>query len=394
VKRVLFLAILVSCNDWDSLSTSFGTPQVCTAFVVAGDTHTCARKADGTMLCWGDNRFGQLGTGDNQRRSTPTPVAFNGLGVSKVFLPAGDGDITSDRAVFTCAITTDNALSCWGDNRFGQLGTGDKAQTSVPTRVTALDANISRAANGAGHTCAQTTDGKLLCWGRNDSGQLGTGDLTQHLSPTPITLPIAIERLSAGGTSTCARGTDSTLLCFGANEHGQLGLGTTTQQPKPTSVAPLAGKVVRVSAGAAHACAFTTEGNLYCWGDNRDGQLGTGDTNARNVPTKIDPKGAVTDVFAGGSHTCAIKSDGSLSCWGANRFGQLGTGDTDPRAIPSTVASDVLGNQVAAAYAGGAHTCVVKVDGSVWCWGNNQYGQLGVDGPGATSPVRVMPPCQ
>jgi alpha-tubulin suppressor-like RCC1 family protein len=388
VKRAFLLAILASCNDWESLSTTFGTSNACAAFVVAGDTHTCARKADGTMFCWGDNRFGQLGTGDKDRRTKPTQLAL--AGVSKVVVPAGDGDITSDRAVFTCAITTDNALSCWGDNRFGQLGTGGKDPQLVPTPVSS---DISKAASGAGHSCAQTTEGKLLCWGRNDAGQLGTGDLVSHDVPTPITLPIAIERLSNGGTSTCVRGTDATLYCFGANEHGQLGIGSTTAQPKPTAVAPLAGKVVRVSAGAGHTCAFTTDGSLYCWGDNRDGQLGTGDTTPKNAPVKIETNGAITDVFCGGAHTCAVKSDGSIACWGSNRFGQLGTGDTDPHPTPTVVES--LGTQVAAAYAGGAHTCAVKVDGSVWCWGNNQYGQLGADvGPGANAPVQVIAPCQ
>jgi len=259
-----------------------------------------------------------------------------------VILPAGDGDITADRAVFTCAITADNTLSCWGRNDQGQLGTGDKEQRPLPTKVSGLEANISKAASGAGHSCAQTTDGKLLCWGRNDAGQLGTGDLGAHLAPVPIALPISIERLTAGGTSTCVRGTDATLYCFGANEHGQLGLGSTTQTPKPTAVTPLAGKIVRVSSGAGHTCAFTTDGSLYCWGDNRDGQLGTGDTTPKSAPVKIDAQGAVTDVFAGGAHTCAV-----------------------------------------------------KVDGSVWCWGNNQYGQLGVEvGPVANAPVQVIAPCQ
>src|SRR5205823_1696443 len=151
--------------------------------------------------------------------------------------------ITADQAVFSCAITTDNVMSCWGDNRFGQLGTGDTETKLFPTRVSNLDPNVSKAANGAGQTCAQTGDGGLLCWGRNNSGQLGTGDLLPRPLPTKIDIPGGIDRLSAGAAFTCVRGADSSLYCFGANEHGQLGLGSTTEQPKPTSVAPLAKNV-------------------------------------------------------------------------------------------------------------------------------------------------------
>jgi alpha-tubulin suppressor-like RCC1 family protein len=383
-----------SCNDWESLSTGYTGSSACVAFVVAGDTHTCARLTDGSVTCWGDNRFGQLGAGDRAPHARAR-VALDGVNIAKVFLPAGDGDITSDRAVFACAITTDNTLYSWGDNRFGQLGTGDSDTRPAPAKIDTLSGQVSRATNGAGHSCLQTADGTLYCWGRNNAGQLGTGDTTSHPTPTKIDIPISVDRLSAGGSFTCARGGDSSLWCFGANEHGQLGIGNTMQQPKPTNVEPLAGQVVRVATGAAHTCVYTADSAVWCWGDNTVGQLGTGDTTAHPSPVKIDAAGQVNMIFAGGSHSCAIRVDGSLWCWGDNRFGQLGTGDTNPRPAPVQVAADVLGNQVSAAYAGGAHTCAVKTDNSVWCWGNNQYGQLGASvGPLAKTPIQVLPACQ
>jgi alpha-tubulin suppressor-like RCC1 family protein len=385
--------MLVGCNDWGSLSSTYaGGDSACVAFVVAGDTHTCARLADGSVTCWGDNRFGQLGSGDKDKHQR-AKVRLD-LPTAKVFLPAGEGEISADRAVYGCAITTDNALSCWGDNRFGQLGTGDTSSKLLPTRVNGLPGEVSKATNGAGHMCAQLSDGALFCWGRNTAGQLGTGDLQPHLVPVKVDLPVPVDRLSAGGSFTCARGTDSSLWCFGANEQGQLGIGNTTQQTKPASVTPLAGQVVRVSTGAAHTCVFTTDGSVWCWGDNREGQLGTGDTTPRSSPVKIDAAGLATQVFTGGAHSCALRVDGSLWCWGGNRFGQLGTGDTQGRLTPTAIAPAVLGTSVQAAYAGGAHTCAVKVDGSVWCWGNNQYGQLGADvGPFAKDPAMVDGPC-
>jgi alpha-tubulin suppressor-like RCC1 family protein len=365
------------------------------AFVVAGDTQTCARLADGSLECWGDNRFGQLGAGDTAKHSV-AKVDLGGLEATRVFLAAGNGDVTSDQAVFGCAITTDNRLSCWGDNRFGQLGTGDHDARSKPAGVDGIPGEISKATNGAGHTCAETSDGALYCWGRNTAGQLGLGDLDPRDTPQKVTMPISIERLSAGAAFTCARGTDGSLYCFGSNEYGQLGIGSNAPQNAPMKVMGIA-SVVRLTTGAGHSCAFTSDGIVSCWGDNREGQLGTGDTDARNKPVRIDPDGlgAVTQVYAGGAHTCAQRVDGSLWCWGSNRFGQLGTGDTKGRVLPEQIAPDVLGNSVSAVYTGGAHTCAVKVDGSVWCWGNNQYGQLGVDvGPLATSPVQVRGPCQ
>ena len=147
---------------------------MCPAYVVAADTHTCLRKSNGSLYCWGDNRFGQLGTGDTVKRRTPTRVDFGNLGVAKVFLPAGEGEVSSDLTVFTCAITTDDNLYCWGDNRFGQLGTGDTVSTNKPVLVKALP-RVARASNGTGHTCAQTSDSALFCWGKNTQGQLGLG---------------------------------------------------------------------------------------------------------------------------------------------------------------------------------------------------------------------------
>lgn len=386
---------LGGCHDWDSLSSTWEGEGVCTAYVVGGPSHTCARMSNGAMYCWGDNRFGQLGVGDARPRSAPARLDFGGLGVTKVYLPAGDGELTSDLGVFSCAITTDNGLWCWGGNRYGQLGLGDTELRSAPTRVAGLANDIAKAINGGTHTCAQTANGKLVCWGSNLQGQLGTGTNTSQVSPTMVdTVGWTVDRLATGGKFTCARGVDGSLWCWGENSSGQLGLGDMTARNVPTKVTPLGTRVVRLAAGGAHLCAFTTDGEAWCWGDNRFGELGVGDEAPRSVPARVGngSLGAVSQVFAGGTHSCALKLDGTLWCWGDNRSGQLGVGDTTARNLPTQVA--VLSNQVAAAYAGGAHTCAVKTDGSVWCWGNNQYGQVGARASGReTAPVQVFSPC-
>jgi alpha-tubulin suppressor-like RCC1 family protein len=387
------LALLASCTDWEKFSRDYEGPGVCPTYVVAGDIHTCVRKSNGTLWCWGDNRFGQLGLGDTAKRPSPTLVDVDGLDTLKVYAPTGNGDISSDLTGFTCALAGDTDFRCWGDNRFGQLGTGDTQSVSRPARVRGLPGIVSKATNGAGHSCVQTTEGALYCWGRNLQGQLGAGG-QQEPTPQHVDLGRKIERLAAGGDFTCARGVDAVLFCWGANTRGQLGIGNTDPQPRPVEVKTLGTRTGRLAAGGAHACVFTEDdGRVWCWGDNRSGQLGTGDTERRLVPTEIDPEGLgqvkTNQLFAGGNHTCALRDDNTLWCWGGNRYGQLGTGDTEQSLKPRRVLGEVAG-----AYAGGAHTCVIKSDGSVWCWGNNQYSQLGVDvGSQSLVPVRVMRAC-
>ena len=397
--RALGLAlVLAGCHDWDNLSSTWEGDGVCTAYVVGGPSHTCARMSNGAMYCWGDNRFGQLGVGDTKPRNAPTRLSFDGLGVTKVYLPAGDGELSSDLGVFTCAITTDNALWCWGGNRYGQLGVGETELRSKPTRVPGVANDIAKASNGGTHTCSQTANGTLSCWGSNLQGQLGTGSNTSQLSPTQVTtVGWTVDRLATGAKFTCAKGVDGSLWCWGENSNGQLGVGDTANRNAPTRVTPLGTRVVRLAAGGAHLCTFLTDGEAWCWGDNRFGQLGVGDVVQRLEPAHVGngSLGAVSQVFAGGTHSCALKLDGTLWCWGDNRSGQLGVGDTEPRNLPTQVAPQLLGNQVSAAYAGGAHTCAVKTDGSVWCWGNNQYGQISASAAAReATPVQVFPKCK
>jgi alpha-tubulin suppressor-like RCC1 family protein len=291
--------------------------------------------ANGHAACWGDNRFGQLGTGDTISRASPTDIALPGLGIAKLYLPMGIGDITSDRAVFACAIATDSSFWCWGDNGFGQLGVGDTAPRLSPTLVPGLT-GVAQAANAAGHSCVQTTDGTISCWGNNAQGQLGTGDTNSRQSPTrALQQSTSADETAAGGMFACSHNVDSSIACWGANDYGELGVGSTAPlSTQPVGVTTLGNRISKVHAGASHACALTTDGAVWCWGDNRFGQLGAGDTT---------------------SH----------------------------------------GNDVAAGYAGGAHTCALKIDASVWCWGNNQYGQIRADsGTFAATPTEVIEPCK
>lgn len=392
--RVLALILAsTGCTDWERFSADYDGDGVCPTFVVAGDVHSCARKSNGTLRCWGDNRSGELGTGDTATHANQVRANFD-LGTLKVYVPTGNGDITSDRTSFTCVVATDSNFWCWGDNRLGQLGTGNTQSSSRPVRIPALDGKVAKAATGSGHVCVQTNEGGLLCWGRNVDGELGVGDTSMRTTPTRVDIGRPSERLTTGGGFSCARGTDATLFCWGGNALGQLGIGSTIGQTVPVEVKNISGRIGRIAAGGAHACAFTEDdGQVWCWGDNRVGQLGTGDTEKRLVPTAV--KGTsfrsvrTNELAGGGSHTCALRDDNTLWCWGGNRYGQLGTGDTEPRTAPVQILSGV--SQI---YAGGAHTCALGLDGSVSCWGNNQYGQLGAAvGPQALVPTQAIAAC-
>jgi alpha-tubulin suppressor-like RCC1 family protein len=397
---VLQLALLaMGCSDWTSLSRNYEGDGVCAIFSVAGDTFSCMRNTNASLYCWGDNRFGQLGTGDHENHPEPTRIRVGGQGVTRIYLPEGEGDVTRDVAVFTCAITTDSSLWCWGDNRYGQLGTGDLAPRPSPTMVdeAPLMMAVTKAANGAGHVCALTAMNELYCWGRNQAGQLGLGDTMPRSKPTLLSTPsFTVDKLMAGGDFTCVKAMDKSLWCWGDNQFGQLGLGNNAPVPSPMQIPAVGNNVLSVANGGSHSCALMTDSTVWCWGDNSFGQLGLGDTIPRSNPTQIDPTmlSNVTSISAGGHHSCATKQDNTLWCWGDNRMGQLGIGDTNPRPTPKQVSPTVLANSVANAYAGGAHTCAVLTNGAIYCWGANQYGQLGVQGPSnSTMPVRTLPPC-
>ncbi|HEY2832564.1 MAG TPA: hypothetical protein VGJ14_09075 [Sporichthyaceae bacterium] len=239
-------------------------------------------------------------------------------------------------------------------------------------------------AAGANHNCAITTDtptvanagGGVVCWGRNDWGQLGNGTTISSSLPVPVTgLATGVRTISAGHSYACALTEAGAVWCWGSNKSGQLGDGTNNDSSVPVQVSGLAANVVAISAGEYHMCALTADGAVQCWGHGRAGQLGNG--QSRNSTTPVTPAGLNSGVIAissGGFHTCAILSDAGLKCWGLNEYGELGNGSTglEPRPV------DVTGiGPVAQISAGGAHTCAITTQGAALCWGFNHWGQLG-----------------
>jgi alpha-tubulin suppressor-like RCC1 family protein len=322
--------------------------------ISAGDTHTCALRPDHTVACWGRNLTGQLGNGacsgseyfgclpsdhGGAFRGESRPVTVSGLG-DALEVSAGDGH--------TCALHRDGRVSCWGDNRAGQLGDGTTVNRVVPTLVGGLTDAVAVSA-GAEHTCALRRDGSAVCWGRNDGGQLGDnttvacspspGPCPGHLVPTPVVgLSNAVE-IGAGSNHTCARRGDGRVACWGLNlapgsldrpfPVGWVGDGTTENRAAPTAVIGIT-DAAQLEVSGSHSCVRRETGTLVCWGNNSTGGLGDNTTTNRLVPTPVyDPFGALSDIAeiaVGQGFTCARRTDNRLFCWGRNDIGTVGDG--------------------------------------------------------------------
>jgi len=248
------------------------------AVVTAGVWHTCALTVSGSAYCWGANTLGQLGDGSRIDRIMPVPVAGG------VRFQAIDGG-HSDEAAHTCGLTAAGVPYCWGRNTSGRLGVGSTVASGAPVRGALRFAAVSA---GFRHTCGVTTSGEAYCWGDNTLGALGDG--TQHGSSSPVRVSgeLAFQSVSAGGFFTCGVTIGGEAYCWGMNRSGQLGNGSTDQDAH-SSPEPVRAEVTfrSVAAASAHACGVSTSGEVYCWGINSSGQLGTGGRTSSALPVAV-----------------------------------------------------------------------------------------------------------
>lgn len=338
--------------------------------IAGGNSFNCALSSSNAVLCWGSNLLGQLGSGGGDR-STPGGVSGLGSGVRAISAGHSHG----------CAIIhATGGLKCWGYNAGGQLGDGTKGSTTSPVPVIGLGSGVLQVSAGVLHTCAVTTDGAATCWGNNFLSQLGDGSNINRLSPVPVTgLGSGVAAIQAGYYHSCAQMTDATLRCWGNNFHGQIGVGAAVGiQVTPASVPGLGAPVVEAALGLHHSCAALSDSRMRCWGLNAEGQVGSGELAlplSRREPVSVAGLGSgVVTLDSGYDHTCAIISSGAMKCWGNNSSAQLGDGTAMRRFAPVTV-SGVSGAAQAVA-TGSDHTCAL-VGSTVRCWGSNYYSQLG-----------------
>src|SRR5262245_44940179 len=218
---------------------------------------------------------------------------------------------TVDGSAHTCGIRLDHTLWCWGRNESGQLGLGDTTNRPIPTQV-GSDADWTRLSVGGAHTCGMRLDHTLWCWGDNYYGQLGLGDTTDRLTPTRVVVDSDWARISSGRDFACGMRLDHTLWCWGQNTYGQLGLGYFGgRQLVPTRVGS-GSDWARVNAGAIHICGIRSDHTLWCWGQNKSGQLGLNNWRSRTTPTRVGDDRDWAHVHGGHSHTCGTRLDHTL----------------------------------------------------------------------------------
>ncbi len=271
-----------------------------------------------------------------------------------------------------CTLFAGGRVLCWGTNYLGQLGSGTTIPEPAPVLVTDI-ASATAVASGYEHACALLTGGTVKCWGDNFFGQLGNGTTTNSSTPVTVSGIATATAIAGGGHHTCTRLSDSTVKCWGSNVFGALGNNSTTDSSTPVAVYQMT-TATGVAGGFRHTCARLSNSTLKCWGLNSSGQLGNGKTVSSPKPVAVSNISTATAVAAGAGHSCARLSDSTLRCWGRNGNGQLGNNTTTDSKTPVAVSGI---STAAAIAAGDNHGCAHLSDATLKCWGSNNYGQLG-----------------
>lgn len=409
-------------------STCVVTPPVLTAAtqIDSGAYHTCAVMSDESVICWGSNWHGVLGSGIIGS-SYGTPITSG--------LTAGSGAVqVTTGETHTCALIDDGTVQCWGSNLYNQLGqAATSGDTMTPTSVVGLPETVTKVVAGAYHTCALGTSGKVYCWGYNGNGNVGTGSISNSSVVTEISNapgiasdievgayhscliyngdaycwgPATNSEISTrestyfnrpsdpfmfaktvvkkilsnpdetGKASTiCAQLPDNSLTCTGDNTYGQLGMSSISPSSYTTFAVPtLSDLISDFVSGINHSCALLLNGGVECWGRNNLNQIASGSVTTKEDPP-LAPSGLPTTIVqlsSGTNHNCALTVSGAIYCWGDGTYGQSGS------CSASTAPTLVVGpTSVASIVTGGNTSCAVATDGKVKCWGDNSYAQLG-----------------
>lgn len=325
--------------------------------VAGGFGHTVAVLHDGSVYGWGLNTDGELGDGTTETRMSPTPV------------PAVTADVIAAGSRFT--ITGSEAgITAWGKNSAGTMGMGCASECPQPTPVTNMTDAVDVSAGGLS-SAALRNDGTVWTWGFGHYGQLGTGSTVSAHEPGQVPGLSGMRAISVGTSHVLALAGDGTVRTWGANLNGQLGTGSTSDSLTPATVVDLTG-IVAISAGGSHSLALRADGSVWGWGHNGTGALGTGVVGAVEY-RPVRAAAAMTDIVAidaGSSHSLVLRSDGSVWSFGWNRNGQLGNG-TKAEA-PEPVPWQVTGlSGISGISAENDGSAAFRVGGSVWAWGDD-----------------------
>jgi alpha-tubulin suppressor-like RCC1 family protein len=301
----------------------------------------------------------------------------------------------------SCAILQNGDVKCWGNNLYGQLGLGHNSHVGddeLPSAVAVVDLGGPAVQLSAGlyHTCALLESGNVRCWGMNIYGQLGyghtsnVGDDETPSSAGDVSLGGAVRKIFSGTLFNCAVMQNGDVRCWGQNNQGQLGLGHVNnigddELPSDVPAVSLGAKAVQMdlSTISNHSCAVLENEALKCWGQNAQGQLGLGhydiigDNEHPSAVPNVNVGGTVTSLATGSAHTCALLGSGDIKCWGLNNHGQIGYGIADSNSNVPFVQFVNLGEKAVQIAAGNTHSCALLASNNVMCWGDNAIGQLG-----------------
>ncbi|MFT3794444.1 T9SS type A sorting domain-containing protein [Flavobacterium sp.] len=348
-------------------------PPPCFVKMSNGDNHTLAIKADGSLWGWGLNDEYQLGLGVTGNKNTPQRIGI-----------ANNWVAVAASAYHSLALKSDGTLWAWGQNNGGQLGINSTTAAMVPTQVGTAN-NWAKIATGGEISMAIKTDGTLWVWG---NGVLGFGDFHTFLVPTQLGTA-TYKEVSTGGGHTLAIRTNNTLWAWGWNNLGSVGINntSTTVVYTPTAIGTASWKYVEANQAVSYA--IKTDGTLWAWGVNEQGQLGLGTTASANAPTQIGTSNLWSKIQYGIGSTMAIRTDGSLWGWGSNTQGQLGTGDVNFRPTPVRIG---FANDWTEAGGGDRYGIYLKTNGDAHTAGWSPQGQMGL-GPNALHTTMVQIAC-
>lgn len=372
-KAVGLLRVLLPATL--ALSAAGNTAWGATPRIIAGENQTVMIRSSGTIWACGDNSLGQLGDGTTTARNVPVQV---GTAADWVEIAAG--------MHHTVAIKADGTLWGWGDNTLGQLGNDQATLVQTTPAQIGTDTNWKSVAAGDYHTLAIKTDGTLWAWGDSEDGVLGTGETYSGIilrTPVQVGTDTNWRAVAAAAEHSLALKTDGTLWGWGSNGSTQLGDRTNLEARAPIRIGTDT-DWVSVDARRKHTVAIKSSGALFAFGLNDSGQLGLANpvvdplvptyrTDNREVPVQVDSDLRWSVVAAGDGHTVALKTDGTLWAWGNNADGELGDGTTAIATTPKRVGNAINWVSVDA---GESHTVAMNSQGLVWGMGDNSFGQL------------------